>query len=162
MTIFVDFECPHSKGINTSCLNRQLRLKIRHENDYYVTLSFLSTQSKGIQFLLGYNQKQNTNFFENPSIILDNNELTSMTFSKVFGNEEITNEKDAEIDIFPYVKEFLPFYNSTQDPINFIIRRTYLWNSETKTKDYSQNTWEFIHYFIVNMLMFGILILIKI
>ena len=70
-----------------------------------------------------------------------------MTFSKVFGNEEITNEKDAEIDIFPYVKEFLPFYNSTQDPINFIIRRTYLWNSETKTKDYSQNTWEFIPLF---------------
>ena len=70
-----------------------------------------------------------------------------MTFSKVFGDQEISDEKDAEIDIFPYIKEFLPFYHSTQDPINFIIRRTYLWNSETKTKDYSQNTWEFIPLF---------------
>lgn len=144
-----DFLIDNNNKLNVTTNNSPniISLKIMHENNYYVTLSFLSTQSKGIQFLIGYNQKQNTNFFENPSIILDNNELTSMTFSKVFGNEEITNEKDAEIDIFPYVKEFLPFYNSTQDPINFIIRRTYLWNSETKTKDYSQNTWEFIPLF---------------
>ena len=144
-----DFSIDNNNKLN-STTNKSpniISLKIKHENDYYVTLSFLSTQSKGIQFLIGYNQKQNTNFFDNPSITLDNNELTSMTFSKVFGNQEINDEKDAEIDIFPYVKEFLPFYNLTLEPINFIIRRTYLWNSETKTKDYSQNTWEFIPLF---------------
>lgn len=144
-----DFSIDINNKLNSTTNNSPniISLKIRHENDYYITLSFLSTQSKGIQFLLGYNQKQTTSFFDNPSITLNTSELYSMTFSKVFGDQEISDEKDAEIDIFPYIKEFLPFYHSTQDPINFIIRRTYLWNSETKTKNYSQNTWEFIPLF---------------
>ena len=144
-----DFSIDINNKLNSATNNSPniISLKIKHENDYYITLSFLSTQSKGIQFLLGYNQKQTTSFFDNPSITLNTSELYSMTFSKVFGDQEISDEKDAEIDIFPYIKEFLPFYHSTQDPINFIIRRTYLWNSETKTKDYSQNTWEFIPLF---------------
>ena len=144
-----DFSIDINNKLNSATNNSPniISLKIRHENDYYITLSFLSTQSKGIQFLLGYNQKQTTSFFDNPSITLNTSEIYSMTFSKVFGDQEISDEKDAEIDIFPYIKEFLPFYHSTQDPINFIIRRTYLWNSETKTKDYSQNTWEFIPLF---------------
>ena len=144
-----DFSIDINNKLNSATNNSPniISLKIKHENDYYITLSFLSTQSKGIQFLLGYNQKQTTSFFDNPSITLNTSELYSMTFSKVFGDQEISDEKDAEIDIFPYIKEFLPFYHSTQDSINFIIRRTYLWNSETKTKDYSQNTWEFIPLF---------------